>query len=119
MGEADSKAGQLLVTHLLYTVQDPFSTARKSSFQNSFQTLLSFLSTLFSPLFYLFFGGPSLSITDQGCGRDFMGEAHSIAGQPLLIHLLYTVQDPFSAARQFSFKNNFHSLLFVFWWTKS
>ena len=43
MGEADSKAGQLLVTHLLYTVQDPFSTARQSSFQNSFQTLLSFI----------------------------------------------------------------------------
>ena len=107
MGEADSKAGQLLVTHLLYTVQDPFSTARKSSFQNSFQTLLSFLSTLFSPLFYLFFGGPSLSITDQGCGRDFMGEAHSIAGQPLLTHLLYTVQDPFCAARQSSFQTVF------------
>ena len=144
MGEADSKAGQLLVTHLLYTVQDPFcaarqssfqtvftlfslflgglslglpdqlytvqdpfSTARKSSFQNSFQTLHSFLSTLFSPLFYLFFGGPSLSITDQGCGGDFMGEAHSIAGQPLLTHLLYTVQDPFCAARQFSFQTVF------------
>ena len=43
MGEADSKAGQLLVIRLLYTVQDPFSTARQSSFQNSFQTLLSFI----------------------------------------------------------------------------
>ena len=43
MDEADSKAGQLLVPHLLYTVQDSFSTARKSSFQNSFQTLLSFI----------------------------------------------------------------------------
>ena len=43
MDEADSKAGQPLVTHLLYTVQDPFSTARQSSFQNRFQTLLSFI----------------------------------------------------------------------------
>ena len=36
MDEADPTAGQLLVTHLLYTVQDLFSTARQSSFQNSF-----------------------------------------------------------------------------------
>ena len=54
MGEADSKAGQLLVIHLLYTVQDPFSAARQFSSKTIF--------TLFS----LFFGGPSLSITDQG-----------------------------------------------------
>ena len=107
MGEADSKAGQLLVIHLLYTVQDPFSTARQPVSKTVF--------TLFS----LFFGGPSLGTPDQGWGRDFMGEADSRAGQLLVIHLLYTVQDPFSAARQFSFKNNFHSLLFVFWWTKS
>ena len=40
MDEADPIAGQLLVTHLLYTVQDLFSTARQSSFQNSFHTLL-------------------------------------------------------------------------------
>ena len=39
MGEADSITGQLLVTHLFYTVQDLFS-ARQSSFQNSFHTLL-------------------------------------------------------------------------------
>ena len=43
MGEADSKASQLLVTHLLYTVQDLFSAARQSSFQNSFQNLLFFI----------------------------------------------------------------------------
>ena len=49
MDEADPIAGQLLVTHLLYTVQDLFSTARQSSFQNSFHTLR------------LVFGGPSLS----------------------------------------------------------
>ena len=36
MGEANSTAGQLLVTHLLYTVQDPISTARQSSFQKKF-----------------------------------------------------------------------------------
>ena len=40
MDEADPITGQLLVTHLLYTVQDLFSTARQSSFQNSFHTLL-------------------------------------------------------------------------------
>ena len=49
MDEADPIAGQLLVTHLLYTVQDLFSTARQSSFQNSFHTIS------------LVFGGPSLS----------------------------------------------------------
>ena len=49
MDEADPIAGQLLVTHLLYTVQDLFSTARQSSFQNSFHTL------------HLVFCGPSLS----------------------------------------------------------
>ena len=49
MDEADPIARQLLVTHLLYTVQDLFSTARQSSFQNSFHTLR------------LVFGGPSLS----------------------------------------------------------
>ena len=74
--------------------------------------------TIFT-LFSLFFGGPSLSITDQGWGRDFMGEADSKAGQLLVTHLLYTVQDPFSTARQSSFQNSFHTLLFVFWWTKS
>ena len=39
MGEAHS----MQVTHLLYTVQDPFSTARQSSFQNSFHSSLCFL----------------------------------------------------------------------------
>ena len=43
MDEADPIAGQLLVTHLLYTVQDLFSAARQSSFQNSFHTVLVFL----------------------------------------------------------------------------
>ena len=54
MGEAESIAGQLLVTHLLYTVQDLFSTERQSSFQNSFHALL------------FVFGGPSLGTPDQG-----------------------------------------------------
>ena len=48
MGEAESIAGQSLVTHLLNTVQDPISTAGQSSFPNSFHTLLCV------------FGGPSL-----------------------------------------------------------
>ena len=52
MGEADSITGQLLVTHLFYTVQDPFSAVGQSTFQNNFHTSL-------------FFGGPSLSIPDQ------------------------------------------------------
>ena len=40
MGEATYNVGQRLVTRLWYTVQDPFSTARQSSFQNTFHTLL-------------------------------------------------------------------------------
>ena len=44
MHEANSFVAQLLVTHLLYTVQDLFSTARQSGFQNSFHTLLFFFS---------------------------------------------------------------------------
>ena len=43
MGEADSITGQLLVTHLFYTVQDPFSAIGQSTFQNNFHTLLCFL----------------------------------------------------------------------------
>ena len=48
-----------------------------------------------------------------------MGEADSITGQLLVTHLLYTVQDLFSAVKQSSFQNSFHTLLFLFWWTKS
>ena len=55
MGEADSITGQLLVTYLLHKIQDPFCTATQFSFENTVFTLLSLL-----------FGGPSLSITDQG-----------------------------------------------------
>ena len=47
-----------------------------------------------------------------------MGEADSITGQLLVTHLFYTVQDLFSTIRQSSFQNSFHTLLFVFWWTK-
>ena len=54
MGEADSIVVQLLVTHLLYTDQNPFSTTRQSSFRNSFYTL-----------FFFFFGGPGLSVSDK------------------------------------------------------
>ena len=43
MGEAKSIVGQILGTHLLYTVQDLFSAERQSCFQNSFHTLLLFL----------------------------------------------------------------------------
>ena len=48
-----------------------------------------------------------------------MGEADSITGQLSVTHLLYTVQDLFSAVKQSSFQNSFHTLLFLFWWTKS
>ena len=48
-----------------------------------------------------------------------MGEVDSKAGQLLVIYLLHTVQDPFCTATQLSFENSFHTLLFVFWWTKS
>ena len=96
MGEAESIAGQSLVTHLLYTVQDPISTARQSSFPNSFHTLLC-----------VFRWTKSDSIPDQDCGRDLMDEADSIASQPLVIHLLYTVQDPISTIRQSSYETVF------------
>ena len=39
-GEADTITGQLLVTYLLHTVQDPFCTATQFSFENSFHTPL-------------------------------------------------------------------------------
>ena len=99
MGEADSIAVQLSVTYLLYTVQDPFSATRQSSFQNN-------------SLSSLFFGGPSLSITNKDWGRDFTGEADSIVVQLLVTHLLYTDQNPFSTTRQSSFPNSFHTLPF-------
>ena len=165
MDEADSITAKLSVTHLFYTVQDLFSKAGQSRFQNSFHTLLfvflvdlvlasqinteeetlwvkqtplqvscqspiSFTqfktcsvqqgspdSKQFSHTSLCFFGRLSLSIPDQYWGRDFMGEADSITGQLLVTHLFYTVQDLFSA-RQSSFQNSFHTLLFVFWWTR-
>ena len=76
MGEAESIAGQPLVTHLLYTVQDLISTSRQSSFPNSFHTLL-----------YDFWWTKSDSIPDQDCERDLMGETDSSAGQWEVTHL--------------------------------
>ena len=81
------------------TVQDLFITARQSSFQNSFHTLL------------FVFGGPSLRILDHNCGRDFKGEADAITGQLSVTHLFCIVQDLFIIARQSSFQNSFHALL--------
>ena len=106
-GEADFITGQLLVTHLLYTVQDLFSTARQSSFQNNFHTLL------------FVFWQTKLSHHRSRLSKRLNGEADFITGQLLVTHLLYTVRDLFSVARHSSFPNNFHTLLFVFWWTKS
>ena len=79
MGEADSNLSQPFGTYLLYTIQNPYSSAWQSSSETVF--------TLFS----LFFGGPSLSILDQDWGRDFVGKADSILGLLLVTHLLSTV----------------------------
>ena len=147
MGQADSTLwfSYWSSIRLWYTSQDPFSTARQSRFQNYFHTLLlvflvdqvlasqiktylvkltphcgsavghlSLICTLFSS----FFGGASLSITDQDWGRDFMDEAGPTAGQLLVTHLLYTVQDLFSTARQSSFQNSFHCGSAVSHWCK-
>ena len=43
MDEADSIASQPLVIHLLYTVQDPISTIRQSSYETVFTLSLYFL----------------------------------------------------------------------------
>ena len=72
------------------TVQDSFSTARQSSFQNQIKA-----------------------------EEETTGKADSITGQLLVTYLLHTVQDPFCTATQFSFENSFHTPLFVFWWTRS
>ena len=106
-GEADAITGQLSVTHLFCIVQDLFIIARQSSFQNSFHALLSP-----SFFFLLFFG-------DHNCKRDFEGEADAITGQLLVTHPLCTVQDLFSTARQSTFQNSFHALLYSFWRTRS
>ena len=70
-------------------------------------------------LFSLFFGGPSLRILDHNCGRDFKGEADAITGQLSVTHLFCIVQDLFITARQSSFQNSFHALLYSFWRTRS
>ena len=165
MGEADSIAVQLSVTYLLYTVQDPFSATRQSSFQNNSLSSLCFLvdqvlasqikteeETLrvkLTPLWFscqspisctqikihsaqqdspvsqtvftlfLFFWWTRSQRLRSRIRKYFTGEADSIAGQLSVTHLLYTIQDLFSAIRQSSFQNNFHSLLFVFWWIRS
>ena len=99
MGEADST----LWVSCLSPVSD--TQVRIHSAQQD-----SPVSKIIFTLFSSFLGGPSLSITDQDWGRDFMDEADPIAGQLLVTHLLYTVQDLFSTARQSSFQNSFHTL---------
>ena len=75
--------------------------------------------TVFTLFSLFFFGGPRLSITDQDCGRDFMGEANSNLSQPFGIHLLYTIQDSFSSAWQSSSETVFTLFSLFFWWTMS
>ena len=108
MGDANSIAGQLLVTPSLV----------HSSRSVQCNQTVQFTKTAFTH-FSLFFGGPSLSTRDQDRERDFMGDANSIVGQQLVTHLLCTVQDLFNTVCQSRFQNNFHTLLFIFWWTKS
>ena len=104
VGKAASIVDQLLVTHLLYTVQDLLAQ------QDSPVSEIVF--TLFSFFFLFFFWWTrSLHLRDQEWVRDFVSEANSIVGQLLVTHLLYTVQDLFSAAWQFCFRNSFHTLL--------
>ena len=163
MGKTSQLHYRSAVSHpSLVHSQDPFSAVKQSSFKTDI--------TLFS----LFFGGPSLGITDQRWERDLMGEADSlkvsylspvsfsqfencsaqqdspvsktiftlfsfffggpsliaslikteeetlwvkltpIAGQLLVTHLWYKVQDLFSTAIQYSFQNSFCTLLSVF-----
>ena len=104
MGKAASIVGQLLVTHLLHSSR---SVPRSKTVL--FPKWVSQASH--------FFGVPSLSISDQNCGRDSVGKAASIVGQLLVTHLLYTVQN--LLAQQDS-PNSFHTLLlffFFFLWT--
>ena len=82
MGEADSIASQLLVAHLLYTVQDLFGTARQSSFQKSFHALL--IVFLVDPV------SASQIKTDEEIL--WVKPANSITDQLLVTHLLYTVK---------------------------
>ena len=72
MGDANSIAGQLLVTPSLV----------HSSRSVQCNQTVQFTKTAFTH-FSLFFGGPSLSTRDQDRGRDFMGDANSIVGQQL------------------------------------
>ena len=78
MGDANSIVGQLLVTPSLVhgsrsdQPNKPDSPVSKTALKSSF----------------LFFGGPSFSITDQDWGRDLINEEDSIAGQPLVTHIL-------------------------------
>ena len=57
MGEADSIVGKFLVTHLLYTVQDPLAQ------QDSPVSEIVF--TLFSIFFFFFWWTRSLHLRDQ------------------------------------------------------
>ena len=108
MGEATYNVGQRLVTRLWYTVQDPFSTARQSSFQNSFHTLL------------LVFSADQVLALQIKTARRLHGWSWlHIVGQLFVNRLWYISQDPFSTARQSSFQNYFHTLLLVFCRTKS
>ena len=103
MGDANSIAGQLLVTPSLV----------HSSRSVQCNQTVQFTKTAFTH-FSLFFGGPSLSTRDQDRERDFMGDANSIVGQQLVTHLLFTVQDLFNTVCQSRFQNSFHTLPFVF-----
>ena len=107
MGEVDSKAGQLLVTYLLHTVQDPFCTATQLSFENSFHTLL-----------FVFWWTKSQHhrsrLWKRLYGRSSL-HCRSAITHPSPIHSSRSVL----CSKTVQFPNSFHTLFFVSWWTKS
>ena len=105
-GEADAITGQLSVTHLFCIVQDLLITARQSSFQNSFHALLS-------PSLFFFFWWSQLWKRLWGWSRR---HHRSAIGHPSLVHSSRSVQH---TARQSTFQNSFHALLYSFWRTRS
>ena len=86
-------------SHLVYKVQDPFSTCRQSQGQNIF--LLQFL------------GGTSLCFTDQQTQEEnVLRGPTSLWVSTYTSYLLYKVQYPFSACRQSQGQNIFSSSIF-------
>ena len=97
--------GQLLVTHLLYTVRDPFALLVN-------QVSKLFIHTL---LFGFFFVKPKLSISEKNLGRALMGETHSNTGQQLVTHVLHKVQE-YTALHNSPVSETVFTLFSMFFW---